>query len=557
MAKFMVVLLSLTSLGMLASCDIPNVFEFCTALMSDKQNSCSKATCQGRPGKRGPVGPKGNKGVKGDTGATGTSVALEARVKQLEDTIAMMKKVFTPNQKLEFCAMGMKSRDIADADISTSSDWESFHHGQYGRLDEQPASNPTSYGSWISRKPRIGDWIQIDLGMPKAVSGVVTQGRPTSYDQWVTSYKIKCGNFTNSFQTIMENNQEKVFQGNNDRNTKVTNIFPNPVVCRYVRLYPQRWHVHLSMRMEILRGECYDLLNELNTKNGHAILKQRGEECGQSTPGHTVDGCKTCESNMGKFVVVLLSLTSVGMLASCDIPNVFEFCTALMSDKQNSCNTATCQGRPGKRGPVGSQGNKGAKGDTGATGTSEALEARVKQLEDTIIMMKKVFTPNKKLEFCAMGMKSRDIADADISTSSDWESFHHGQYGRLDEQPASNPKSYGAWISRKPQIGDWIQIDLRMPNAVSGVVTQGRPASYDQWVTAYKIKCGNSTNCFQTIMENDQEKVFQGNNDRNTKVTNIFPNPLVCRYVRLYPQRWYGHLSMRMEILRGECYDFY
>ena len=53
---------------------------------------------------------------------------------------------------VEFCAMGMKSRDIADADISTSSDWESFHHGQYGRLDEQPASNPTSYGAWISRK---------------------------------------------------------------------------------------------------------------------------------------------------------------------------------------------------------------------------------------------------------------------------------------------------------------------------------------------------------------------------------------------------------------------
>ncbi|XP_039262429.2 uncharacterized protein LOC120338479 [Styela clava] len=108
MAKFMVVLLFLTAMGMFASCDIPNVFEFCTALMSDRQNSCNVATCQGRSGKRGPIGPLGNKGEKGNTGATGTSEALKGRVKELEDTVASMKKVFT--SKLEFCSMGMKSR---------------------------------------------------------------------------------------------------------------------------------------------------------------------------------------------------------------------------------------------------------------------------------------------------------------------------------------------------------------------------------------------------------------------------------------------------------------
>ena len=39
-------------------------------------------------------------------------------------------------------------------------------------------------------------WIQVDLGSPTRVTGVITQGRPNhdKWEQWVTSYNILYGN---------------------------------------------------------------------------------------------------------------------------------------------------------------------------------------------------------------------------------------------------------------------------------------------------------------------------------------------------------------------------
>ena len=43
----------------------------------------------------------------------------------------------------------------------------------------------------------------------------------------------------------------KIFTGNVDRNTIVTNTLPVPQMCRYVRLMPVSWVLYISLRMEI------------------------------------------------------------------------------------------------------------------------------------------------------------------------------------------------------------------------------------------------------------------------------------------------------------------
>ena len=48
-----------------------------------------------------------------------------------------------------------------------------------------------------------GEWLQVDMGVPTVVTGVVTQGRhSTRYLQRVTSFKISFGNFTRGLRTI-------------------------------------------------------------------------------------------------------------------------------------------------------------------------------------------------------------------------------------------------------------------------------------------------------------------------------------------------------------------
>ena len=43
-------------------------------------------------------------------------------------------------------------------------------------------------------------------------------------------------------------------------------------------------------------------------------------------------------------------------------------------------------------------------------------------------------------------------------------------------------------------------------------------------------------------------KVYQANSDQNTVVVNTLESPIEARFIRLHPQQWYGHISMRAEI---------
>lgn len=42
---------------------------------------------------------------------------------------------------------------------------------------------------------------------------------------------------------------------------------------------------------------------------------------------------------------------------------------------------------------------------------------------------------------------------------------------------------------------------------------------------------------------------FYGNVDKDTPVLTEFPEPMVARYIRVYPQTWNGSLCLRLEVL--------
>lgn len=44
-------------------------------------------------------------------------------------------------------------------------------------------------------------------------------------------------------------------------------------------------------------------------------------------------------------------------------------------------------------------------------------------------------------------------------------------------------------------------------------------------------------------------QMFYGNVDKDTPVLTEFPEPVVARYIRIYPQTWNGSLCLRLEVL--------
>ena len=126
--------------------------------------------------------------------------------------------------------------------VSASSSWAPDHSIDRARLNF--TSNYGSY-SWCARFNDVNQWFQVNFGGHKElVTEVKIQGRG-SYDQWVTSYKLGCS------QDGEEWTWSETFPGVKDAETIVSNKLKEPMWCRFVRINPQTWNNHISMRAEV------------------------------------------------------------------------------------------------------------------------------------------------------------------------------------------------------------------------------------------------------------------------------------------------------------------
>jgi hypothetical protein len=148
-----------------------------------------------------------------------------------------------------------------------------------------------SSGGWCSQHNAVGQWIQLDNGKIGSISGVITQGRK-DYDQWVQSFKVKYKDESGSWWDI----DGKTFQGNRDRNSKVTTTFSKPVRARYIRIYPQAWDSHISMRVDMIGGSTNTdktpALGDLPYSNHKSSANWGGDAIGTSHGAGRLDSAR-------------------------------------------------------------------------------------------------------------------------------------------------------------------------------------------------------------------------------------------------------------------------
>jgi hypothetical protein len=116
-------------------------------------------------------------------------------------------------------------------------------HGR-GRLDSTHA--------WSAQNNAVGEWYQLDNGVVGKIAGVAIKGRKDCCDQWVKTFKVKSKGVDGIWKDVDAGN---VYTGNTDRDTQVNATFASPVDARYIRIYPQTWNNHISMRADIVAGE--------------------------------------------------------------------------------------------------------------------------------------------------------------------------------------------------------------------------------------------------------------------------------------------------------------
>ncbi|XP_063867870.1 uncharacterized protein LOC135104399 [Scylla paramamosain] len=147
--------------------------------------------------------------------------------------------------------LGMENYVIPNEQITASS--------QKTPDDKAHAARLNADWAWTAEgdsKPEgeslLSEWLQIDLGEVKEVTGVVTQGHP-HYNQYVKNFVVQFSETGLTWEDVMEPEDAyaKQFQGNTDSSTPVTNLFPEPVFARYVRIVPTDFHTAISLRVEL------------------------------------------------------------------------------------------------------------------------------------------------------------------------------------------------------------------------------------------------------------------------------------------------------------------
>nr|XP_060473426.1 lactadherin [Panthera onca] len=163
-----------------------------------------------------------------------------------------------PNPLPAGCAepLGMKDNTIPDRQITASSIYRTWGlnafswYPFYARLDKQGKFN-----AWTAQTNDASEWLQVDLGTQRQVTGIITQGaRDFGHIQYVAAYKVAYSNNSMNWTEYRDQGalDSKIFPGNLDNNSHKKNMFEMPFLARFVRVLPVAWHNRITLRVELL-----------------------------------------------------------------------------------------------------------------------------------------------------------------------------------------------------------------------------------------------------------------------------------------------------------------
>jgi hypothetical protein len=136
-----------------------------------------------------------------------------------------------------------------------------------------------------------------------------------------------------------------------------------------------------------------------------------------------------------------------------------------------------------------------------------------------------------------------------VTFSSAWNGDHRNYFLDIDMSGGAQSGSQAcSWSSGYNNKDAWWKVTAPRRVHWTGLTTKGRcvdSGNNQQWVTSYAV---DSTNNGVDWTPVDGGKIFTANSDGNTPVTNMFSKPVKALALRVRPQSWNNHISMRFEV---------
>uniref|UniRef100_A0A5F8G2Z7 F5/8 type C domain-containing protein n=1 Tax=Monodelphis domestica TaxID=13616 RepID=A0A5F8G2Z7_MONDO len=147
--------------------------------------------------------------------------------------------------------LGMEDGGISDAQVTASSHkagaFANWAPSQ-ARLRLEGRTN-----AWRPQENGRKEWLQVDFGKLKKVTGVTTQGtRSILTSMYVREFALSSSRDGRHWTFFRQGDGVKIFKGNRDHSSPVVNPVEPPLFARFLRIHPWSWANHIALRVEVL-----------------------------------------------------------------------------------------------------------------------------------------------------------------------------------------------------------------------------------------------------------------------------------------------------------------
>ncbi|XP_063003641.1 SCO-spondin-like [Elgaria multicarinata webbii] len=403
------------------------------------------------------------------------------------------------------------------------------------------------YPELLSRPP----FLQVDLGEPRNLTGVVVQGAGSS-DAYVTSFFLQF-----SLDGVAWHDYRELFQGNSDDSAPVVRTFQRMVHAQHVRILPRDFHNGIFLRVEMLGcGKVTPELPGMPTAPPGWRPCWTGEfqcqngRCVPAGPGGAIcDGFNDCGDFSDELRCGVAPSPEPSAPGGCP-PGQFRCALSSLCieaprrcDGVTDCPQATdeigCV--PASKAPVRAfvnPANRTPRNVSCSPWTSEkpALGPSVPH-------------PSPCSE--PLGLEDGRVGYQQLSSSS-YQDRNPPDAGRLNIVPNIQNMEPG-WSPRQSDPSPYFQVDFLQPTFITAVITQGGGSSRG-YVSRYRLVYSNDGVRFQNYTRADNglamalpPQVLEGNSDSSTPVRQELSPAILARVLRLVPTEYHGRISLRME----------
>ncbi|XP_078344114.1 lactadherin-like [Oculina patagonica] len=361
-----------------------------------------------------------------------------------------------------------------------------------------------------------------------------------------------------------------IFSGNFDRYTVVRHDLDEAVITRYIRIHPETWHGHISMRAEfygcrtgfdIPVQECMSPLGMKSKEipdeaiTATTVLSQyHGPERARLDAvieGSYTGGWVSLYIDLGQWVQVDLgNITKITAVATQGHHELLHWVTEYyLSYSVNGGPFLSYNDNQILFGNIDRDTVIGHILDPPLI--TRYIRLHPKTWYTRIAMRFELYGcrsgfPAPEVPPCQiqLGMQNKQIPDSSLSASSVLTIADGYQNGRLHLQAGGG--LMGAWIPAINDANPWLQVDFNAERQVTAIATQGRENG-DYWVMTYTLSYSSDGNNYTHYQQEGVTKTFTGNTDGYSVVTHMLDPPMNSQYLRVHPQSWNNQIALRVE----------